>query len=505
MRGSLTAVPRSSKETPGKRKMFPVYQEYGGNALVPKFYLQRYGIGSPTGSVEPKIDASFQVPFVGKLQPDQMKGTRDALAILKARHGVFLQGRCGSGKTVVGTFLISKIPGGRTVIMVDQTEIAAQWAEQIRAHLPSATISFVMPMDSQKAICKKLNLPMSGRQNIDFDGRVVIVMAETLMRVPLAKPIDAVLLIVDEAHSFSAERFSATVYHFNFRYSVALTATERRSDGLEWIFQALLGTEMARLEGKRIQATVLALAAPSVKITKAEHRMYFCDQYKEVTSQWRCSQRCNPTAPCVFLRGDGTKIDYSSVWQRIAEDEQYNGWIVNLVSMLYRYGRHAVVFGKYKAHLKRLREETIKIGVPREHTALYFAGMDKEKSTTPQITFATYGKVQKAIDLPHKDAALFAMPISDAQQPMGRIERYLPGKIQTVLIEPVLANVEPLARIFWGHCSFYRKENYVVIRTDPQGADHWLAACHQDHQRATEPDPGEQGVRPGSPDVHQGG
>lgn len=227
-------------------------------------------------------------------------------------------------------------------------------------------------------------------------------------------------------------------------------------------------------------STVIALDAPTETIKTDEHRMYFCTNFRRVTSSWKCMLTCRPTAPCPYLRGDGTKIDYSSIWSRVANDAGYNQWLTTLVKLLYDFGRQVIVFGKFKEHLTMLRQLAINAGIPEERTALYFGGMDKATSATPQITFATYGKVKKAVDIPHKDAAIFAIPIRDAQQPMGRIERRKEGKAQPVLLEPVLVNVEPLEKLFWAHCRYYKKGGYVVFRTDPQGARDWLAACHQD-------------------------
>lgn len=466
MIAELEAIPKRSPKAPGSSESFPVYRKVQDGILVPKFaYFRLTGdMRMPFDIIEPKIQPEYALPFAGALQPDQIAGVVSALQSLKAHHGVFIKGRPGSGKTVIGTFLIHKIPGQHAVVLVDQTAIADQWTAQVKEHLPSASISYIMPLKEQKDLCAKHGLPFEGREHIDAKGRVIIAMAETLMRAPLKTPIDAVLLIVDEAHKFCAKKFSQTIFDFNFRYSVALTATDERDDGLDWIFKDCLGTDIADLSGKRMRAAIISMRVGGDVMTEGEHRLYYCRQLQKGTTPYRCIQRCHrsPLDSCPSRAGRGDKMDYSALWIRLSQDATWNAAMAYIATLMYQTGRDTIVFSKFKDHLKELRLRTIANGVPEKDTSLFFGGMDKDEATSSKITFATYGVCQHAIDIPRKDAALFAMPIKHVEQSCGRIERFMEGKPTPIIIDPTPINAQPLAVLAHVHRKFYERERYGV-------------------------------------------
>lgn len=424
--------------------------------------------------IEEPEEKGQALTFAGALYEEQFPGANRAAAVLKKRHGVMVRAECGSGKTVVGTYLMSGVQGERTVVLVDQTAIAEQWTREIRAHLPEASITYIMPLDSQKKICKKFDMPMEGRTHDDLRGRIVIAMAESVMQKKWDPPIPAVMLVVDEAHKFSAPRFAESIFSFAFRYSVALTATDERADGLEWIFKMALGPWTVDLVGRRMQATVLQVqAALSERIDEDDHVMMWCIKTDpehpkgHATTRKRCQVQCKNLRSCDWRRSvSSRKILYGDIWQALAGDVLYNTWIARATYDMYKSGRQVIVYSKFKEHLTKLRKWLIAMGVPESDTSLFFGGMDKDTCMKPPLTFATYGVGEHALDVPHKDSTILAIPISRLQQTAGRVERVAEGKRTPLIVEPYVLGTAFYRILVENHRRFFRSKNYVVLR-DP--------------------------------------
>jgi len=466
----LTADPKRSRSAPGKKTTFQVYKTIGKHLLVPKYkYAAGVGIGLAVKS-DKIIHAVQDRPpepkfkFVGDLLEEQKAGTEAAVKALEKWNGVTIQGKCGSGKTVVGTWFLAKVCSHRSIVLVDQIHVAEQWAETIHKFIPGASISFVMPTADQRKICKKVGIPATGRTKVDTRGDIVIVMAQTLFRNgSIEEPLQASLLIVDEAHKFSAPTFADTIFRISFQYSISLTATPDRADGLEWVFMDCLGPVIVHLEGRTMDPVVFKIDAPLfTRIDQKDHASYFCTAMYKPISKWACSKMCQITDICQNREGSGSKILFSEMWERLANDVTYNIFLLQIVYALWKTGRHALIFSKFRNHLTYLYEQIIK-SVPEEDASLFFGGMNKEPCLKPRLTFTTYKNTEHAIDAPHKDAALLAMPVTRVEQTIGRALRYREGKRQPIIIDPLIQSVDTFRYQHESHLKFYRNEGYGIV------------------------------------------
>jgi superfamily II DNA or RNA helicase len=487
----LIAKPRRSKSAPGKSVSFPVFKTVDDYVLLPK-YTYGSDIGLKIGLADRADEVINTAPavakerkfgaFIGALRDEQKPGVEKAIKVLQKWNGVTIRGKCGSGKTVAGTYLLWRIKSKRSVVLVDQTNIAEQWAQTIHRHIPEAKISFIMPVADQRKICRKVGLDPDRRTKVDTTGDIVIAMAQTVyININEAHPIPVTLLIVDEAHKFSAPTFANTIFMFEFRYSIGLTATDERPDGLSWVFKRCLGPVVVSLVGRRMNPIVLTIVAPlAMKIDLKDHEMYFCDKIYKMMTRWSC-RSCHIQDICTVARS-GSKIAYHEVWSRLTNDITYNMFLVQLIHAMWKTGRNVLIFSKFKDHLRNLRNMIIK-EIPEEDTALFFGGMDKDKCLAPRLTFTTYKNSEHALDAPHKDASLLAMPITNVEQTTGRIERYREGKFQPVIIDPLIQSVTTFKYQHEKHIRYFRKEGYEIIRCgDPGVALRWLHLCSQGNQ-----------------------
>lgn len=436
---SLTALPRKSESAPGKAQAFPVFKYTdNGGILVPRyFYIEHLRLPDDKIIIEEEALAEQGIPWVGKLWPEQEPGAEELLHTLSKKHGAVGKAQCGSGKTVIGTYVISKLRSRKTLILTDQRNLAGQWAEHVRRHLPEATISFIMPVDAQRELQEKYGLPMRPAATtavFDVCGDVIIAMAQTLKTMECYRPVEVSLLIVDEAHKFSAPTFSQAIFNLSFRYSLSLTATDERDDGLSWVFRGILGSATVPLFGKRMKPKVISVQiTPETYIRMEDFELVICKRHARSQILDDC-RTCDLKLPCEYLKRTG-KTHFTAMLQVLAKDPAYNSVIVRLVKGLVERGYPVFVFSKFKDHLTQLQRDC---GV--EDSSLYFGGMDKDQCVKPGVTFLTYGVGKYGLDVPWKSAVVLALPISDPEQVVGRIERVHEGKKAPVIIDPFIFN-----------------------------------------------------------------
>jgi superfamily II DNA or RNA helicase len=492
----LTAEEERGDTTPGKAKKFPIYKVIkGGDAvLVPKFlYLSQIRRSDDKIIIKERGLDNMGLEFKGKFWEEQEPGALELVKTLSKYHGALGKGRCGTGKTVIGAYLLSRVTSMKSAVLVDQTNLAQQWAQQIHDHLPGAKISFIMPLKDQRRLFDKLGVPRPNPMvKEDTRGNVIIAMAQSLMRRSKdALPIPVTFLIVDEAHQFSAQFFAASVYNFSFRYSCALTATDKRRDGLDWIFKAILGTKTVKLAGKRMNPTVVSFPVSlSQPIKLDDHKMVWCRHHNFTSTKYNCRLNC-PTGDYVPRdRGFGCdsgrfmdKLHFTEMSLRLSRDRMYNHTLARAIVIARQTGHQIIVFSKYKEHLKTLRQIVITEGIEENETSLYFGGMDKDKCLKPRITFATLGVAKKGLDAPWKDVAVLAMPVTEVEQIAGRIERVMEGKPRPTILDAVVETVPIFNNQWKARMKFYRSAGYECKTGSLQEARLALREAHKNRWR----------------------
>ena len=150
---------------------------------------------------------------------DIMKST------LKEKQGMCLNLPPGTGKTVLAIKLISMLKL-KTVIIVHKEFLRDQWIDSIVkfTNIPRESIGIIQG------------------QTTETDKPITIAMLQTLWK-KKSLDINFNLLIVDEVHNIGAEAFinSLTTVLPICRYTLGLSGTTERLDGLSPLFEAYLG------------------------------------------------------------------------------------------------------------------------------------------------------------------------------------------------------------------------------------------------------------------------
>ena len=260
----------------------------------------------------------------------------------------------------------------RTLIIVHKGFLADQWIERIVQFCPGATVGRIQ------------------QDTFDVEKDFVIAMIQTLCVRPW--PTDAFksigMVIVDEAHHIAAQAFSQAMFLMRPAYTLGLTATPERKDGLTRLLYWFMGPEFFRLQ-RRDQENVTV------------HRVPFtCDAFLE--------------APPVTNFG---KLNFAEVVNILTRLPERNAIIKDLIQK--SPGKHILVLTDRREHAMWLRDNL-------EGAALYIGGMDQtalEAASKARVVVGTFSLAQEGLDIPTLDTVFLATPHSDVKQAIGRIMR----------------------------------------------------------------------------------
>jgi len=350
---------------------FKVYRLSGSDLVVPRYFAQatKDSRVAPVGT--PGIN------FGGKLDP-RLKQPEAIAAGLKAFQevgGGVLSLAPGQGKTVCALALAAHLKV-RTMIVVHKEFLANQWRERIKHFCPGASIGRVQG------------------DVFDIEKDFVIAMIQTMcQREHPSKAFDSFgLLIVDEAHHIGAPAFSQFMFKMCPKYTLGLTATPERKDGLTRLLYWFLGPEFFRIERTGQKATRVCIL-----------------RYEDPEFQ---------KPPPVTRFG---KVNVAGIINELTELEKRNQLILNTVDNLIQEGRKVLVLSDRREHCFYFHT---KLGTSK--SGLYIGGLKEaelEEAAKKQVVIATFQLAHEGLDIPSLDTVILTTPKSDIKQAIGRIMR----------------------------------------------------------------------------------
>lgn len=386
-------------------KKFKVFKRNDSHVVVPKYWalenLKHLPVTHEYGNIQPMNPS---VKFTGSLRKElkQIEATDALLKQLKTVGGGILSLDTGFGKTVCSIYTACQL-GVKTMILVHKKFLEEQFEETIKRFVPNAKISKVRG------------------DSCDISGDFIIASIQTLM-VRKYTDFDGIgCIAVDEAHHICAESFSQTMFGISFKYTIALSATPVRKDGLTRVLNWFMGP-MAFEARRTNQKNVL------VKIVPFTHA-----EYKK--------------PPPVNKRGD---ICYTSLMTKICDIRDRTLFIAEETKKIADTGRYVLVLSHRRNHATEIKDILVSLGVD----AATYLGGDKTEPDA-QVICATYHLASEGYDNPRLSGLVLSTPSSDVVQACGRILRGGSGNA------PVVIDIVDQYSLFLGQIAkrktFYRK------------------------------------------------
>ena len=398
---------------------------------------------------------AVDVKFGGELTEVQRQAVRTLLA---NDTGVFIAPP-GTGKTVVGTYLVAN-RARSTLVLVHRTQLLDQWRAQL---------SIFLGLKS-----KEIGQIGGGKNKVT--GRIDVAMIQSLVRRDEVKDLVANYgqVIVDECHHVPAVSFERVMREARARYITGLTATPQRRDGHHPILQYQLGPVRFAIDPKS-QAARRAF----------DHQLIVRE-----------------TSFC--LQNGASQLGIQEIYGQLATQSARNELILNDVVRALEGGRSPLLLTERRDHLDYFAERLRPLA---RHLVILQGGMGVRKrrealeqlvsipDDEERLVLATGRFIGEGFDDARLDTLFLALPVSwkgTLLQYAGRLHRKHHAKKDVRIFDYVDRQVPMLARMYEKRVMGYRAMGYDIHRDDQpiaEGNKDYVIEYDQDALRALDTDP----------------
>jgi len=410
---------------------FPVYQESDKKIYVPRFWGLKV-FGKPN-QVKISQGKSINLEFKGQLrkEPVNQEEIVDAyLNSLKTQESNYSSGgsclielKCGGGKTILALNILSKLKK-KTIIFVQKTFLKNQWIERIEEFLPDAKVGTIQG------------------QIIDIEDKdIVIAMVQSISMKSYPESLfdDFGFTVFDETHHMASNVFCNCLKKCNTLYSLGLSGTMNRKDGLTFVFKMYLGEICFKTKEDN--------GANNVLVKAIDYHVFGDDEYNETERDFRGN------------------VKYTTLVSKVAKYEYRADFILNvMINEININPKQQIIL---LSQTKNLLNYLYKLITSKNVISVgYYIGGMKEKdlkaSESKQIILATFAMAAEALDIKSLTTLVLATPKSDIVQAVGRIMR---AEHSQPLIIDIIDQHDTLLNQFNKRRSFYNEKNYKIIRT----------------------------------------
>tara|TARA_B110000977_G_scaffold130825_1_gene166714 strand:- start:2912 stop:4441 length:1530 start_codon:yes stop_codon:yes gene_type:complete len=424
LKDELTVKPYVNEEYGASPDPYPIYLESNKKIYMPKHIgFKRFGEPDKiklTKGIE--IDLKFKGSLRDKQTPivKAFLDSCDEGSMINKTKGGIISVPCGWGKTIMALYLISKLKR-KTMIIVHKEFLLNQWIKRIEEFLPEARVGIIQA------------------SKVDYQNKdIVIGMLQSLSSKEY--DVDKVFgdfgfTVVDECHHIAAEVFSRSLPKVNSYFSLGLSATPKRADGLSHVFEAYLGPMVYKVnqrDDKLVRVNIIKYSDNNPTYSKEELTNY--------------GKLCIPRMINNIVGNFSRNLLIKSILRELVND-----------------GRQTLVLSDRREHLKNLFEMVSEFA----SVGYYVGGMkqkDLDKSEEKQVILGTYPMSSEGLDIPTLDAAIFTTPKSSIEQSIGRITRKNHEK--TPVAYDIVDNFCLFPRQYIKRLKVYKKLEYDVYEQD---------------------------------------
>jgi len=365
----------------------------GDELVVPRAYgFSTFGPPAAGWAVEDFDTTPRPAPkFNGILRVEQQQpeASDKVVSQLRSQGGAVLVLPCGYGKTTVALDIVSRVQG-RALILVHKSVLLTQWEERIAQFLPSA----------------KIGILRGDRMEADQSMDIVIGMLQSVYQrgCEYKHMLSGFnLLIVDEAHRVPAATFFSAVKSVSARFTLGLTATPDRRDGMTGLLYAALGDVAFQVQRE-----------PS-------SQAFAC--VKEIC--------CSPDVREKTLYGKHT-VNFSKLITDLSKDKMRTHSIVEDIAAVLCRPRYVIVLADRTALLKDIQTQLMSLQIPcllddPHGGARVIIGSTKaserDDALSAIVVLSTFSLAAEGLDRARLDTLVLATPKGDITQSVGRILR----------------------------------------------------------------------------------
>lgn len=420
LKEELTVTPKNFNST--EKTKFAIYSENNKRIYIPRYYgLQKFGI--PLSNKLSKGEDCPNLIFNGNLREQQKDPVNNFIEAANdpQKMGGIISVPCGFGKTIMAVYIACYFKK-KTMFVSHKDFLNQQFLESVKQFVPNARIG-------------KIKQSKVDVENKEF---VIASLQSLAMReydINIFK--DFGLVIIDEVHHTGAEVFSKAFKYMNVPIILGLSATLNRKDGLRKVFENYIGKSVYKhVDTEKIEVNV-------------EMHKYFESDI----------DYCNN-----LLLWNG-KPNLAGMINNICKYEKRSLFIYDLVINILKKenNRKILILSERRNQLKYFE----KLFDKTDYSIGYYIGGLSQNvldiSSKKQIILATYQMAAEGMNIPTLNTVIFASPISDIQQAIGRILREKPSERKYT---PLCIDIWDQFSLFivkgFTRIKYYKKNNYTI-------------------------------------------
>ena len=412
---TMNPVVNFSMTSASEQKSFKIYTENDKRLYVPRYYgLQKFGLPDKCTLTE-GIQCNNMI-FNGTLREQQLEPVNNFIKAASdpLKRGGIISVPCGFGKTIMSVYIACHFQK-KTMFVSHKDFLNQQFVDTVKQFVPKAKIGIIK------------------QRKVDVEGKdfVVASLQSLAMRdydINIFK--DFGLVIIDEVHHLGAEVFCRAFQKLNVSKILGLSATLNRKDGMRKVFEYYIGKSVYKLV-KKDEVDV-----------KVEIHKYF-DPNVEYSRN--------------LLLWNG-KPNNTGMISNICSFSPRNNYIIDILKRVLKEepDRKILILSERRNQLSTL-EELIEVFNISDEVGYYVGGMAQkylDESAKKNIIMATYQMAAEGMNIPSLNTVIFASPISDIQQSIGRILREKPSERKYI----------PLVIDIWDEFSIFTRKGYTRIK-----------------------------------------
>jgi superfamily II DNA or RNA helicase len=391
LKKELQVTPKINDDYGQENISFNIYRETDNTISIPRYFgTKKYGNCKYTDTIK---KANFK--FLGELRDTQKDVYDTSLNKILNNGGGLISLCCGGGKTVISLALAVTLKL-KTLVLVHKTFLLDQWVERIQ-QFTNAKIGTIR---QKKIDVKRKDIVVGMLQSIsmiDYDPSIFDEFG---------------LVIYDECHHVASRVYSNALFKTGCKYTIGLSATPERADGMTHVIHSFLGESLYKLEmkpNKNVCVTVF-------------HYISDDNKFKEIKTNIKGYLK--PSSPIMITN--------------ICEIESRNNFIVEIINVVRKLNeRKILILSGRIAHLEILKNKVdafIKSeeqeGLIEENefkTSFYFGKSTqkerKDAELNADIIFASFEMAHEGLDIDRLNTIILASPKSSIIQAIGRIMR----------------------------------------------------------------------------------
>jgi superfamily II DNA or RNA helicase len=413
-------------------KSYKLYRQTNKYLIVPKYYgIKKFG-DCKSKLKEDKINIEFK----GELRDYQIPIVEKVLNHMDKEYGGLLAVPCGRGKTSMAIYIAVQ-KGVKTLVVVHKSFLLDQWVARIK-QFTNARVGVIRG------------------KVIDIENKdIVIGMIQSIsMKEYESKVFNKFgMVIYDESHHCASKVFSKALMKTVCKYTLALSATPYRGDGLINVMHWFLGETIYKEKFKQNNQVV------------AKIYNYTSDDKNFIEKKFNYGPQ----------KG---KPDVIKMMSNLVELKERSNHIVNIINAIRKDpDRKIIVLSKRIDHLKELKNgldilinkdvDDGKILEGEIKTYFYIGEMKRyerdEAEKFGDILFASYSLAKEGLDIDRLNTVVLTTSEKDVIQSVGRAMRKI---LKDGDMRPLIIDFADNLSSFKNHLrlrkQFYNQSKFIV-------------------------------------------